>query len=266
MSFFRTQDGCRLFYSLGNSNFSKPFVALLNGTCQTALHWTTIANSLKEDFTVLAYDARSQGRSSLGERPLSLALHVADLRNLLDSIGVSKAHLVGLSHGAWVAAKFASQFREISEKIVLCSVSDGWTCRGRLIRASWLTTLEREGIQAMIRAAIPMFFGERFLREKKDVLDQIVRALVERNTTDGVVAHLRAMGEYPPIARIASDLCGPVLVLSGSDDPLVPAEGARQLARLCRGRHEEIAGAGHSMPTEAPGVFVDILRNFLKES
>jgi pimeloyl-ACP methyl ester carboxylesterase len=60
----------------------------------------------------------------------------------------------------------------------------------------------------------------------------------------------------------AQDVRCPVLVLSSSDDPLVSEEGAQELAGLCNGSHERLPGLGHSIPIEAPELFVDILKRF----
>ena len=263
MPYFKTGDGCNIFFEYQNLSSTKPVIVFLNGATQTTVYWTTIANRLKNDFQILAYDARAQGRSDPGKRPLSLDLHSADLCNLFEYAGVEKAHLVGLSHGSSVALAFASRFSEKACRLVLCSVTAEPTCRARLTVASWLRTLKQEGMEAMAWAALPVVFGENFLRINEGSLDKIMKAIIRRNKEDGLIAQLEAMGELTRLSSTAPDIRCPVLVLSGSDDPLVTEEGARELARLCKGRHERLPGLGHSIPAEAPELFVDILKKFL---
>jgi pimeloyl-ACP methyl ester carboxylesterase len=260
---FKTSDGCRIFFERQNPSSPKPVIVFLNGAAQTTIYWTTIANRLKNDFQILAYDARAQGRSDPGKRPLSLDLHSADLCNLLEYAGVEKAHLVGLSHGSSIALAFASRFPDKVDRLMLSSVTAGPTCRARLTVASWLRTLKQEGMEAMAWAALPVVFGENFLRKNEGRLDKIMKAIVRRNKEDGLIKQLEAMAEFTRPSSAALDIRCPVLVLSASDDPLVTEEGAQELARLCKGRHERLAGLGHSIPAEAPELFIDILKKFL---
>jgi 3-oxoadipate enol-lactonase len=263
MPYFKTSDGCRIFFEHQNLNSPKPVIVFLNGATQTTVYWTTIANRLKNDFQILAYDARAQGRSDPGKRPLSLELHSADLFNLLGYAGVEKAHLVGLSHGSSIALVFASRFPDKVDRLMLCSITAGLTCRARLTVASWLRTLKQEGIEAMAWAALPVVFSENFLRKNEGILDKIINAIVRRNKEDSLIAQLKVMAEFTPLSSAARDIRCPVLVLSASDDPLVTEEGAQELARLCGCRHERLPGLGHSIPAEDPELFIDILKRFL---
>ncbi len=263
MPYFKTGDGCNIFFEYQNLSSPKPVIVFLNGATQTAVYWTTIANRLKNDFQNLAYDARAQGRSDPGKRPLSLDLHSVDLCNLFEYAGVEKAHLVGLSHGSYIALAFASRFPDKVDRLILCSATAGPSCRARLTVASWLRTLKHEGMEAMAWAALPVAFGENFLRKNEGSLDKIVKAIVRRNKEDGLIAQLEEMAEFTRLSSTALDIRCPVLILSASDDPLVTEEGAQELARLCKGRHERLPGLGHSIPAEAPELFIDILKKFL---
>jgi 3-oxoadipate enol-lactonase len=72
------------------------------------------------------------------------------------------------------------------------------------------------------------------------------------------------MQQYAPLSRILKPLSFPVLVLSGAEDLLVPAAGARMIADACGGRHVELPGVGHSFPAEDPHGFQKIVLAFLK--
>ena len=263
MPHFKASDGCRIFFEHRHPGQPKPVVVFLNGVTQTAVNWTTVSNRLKNDFQVLTYDSRAQGRSDPGNVPLSLDIHSSDLYNLLEYIGVEKAHLVGLSRGSSIALVFASRFPDRADRLMMCSATLRPTCRARLTVACWLKTLEREGVEAMAWAALPVIFGEDFLVRSKGILDKIVKAIVRRNSKDSLIAQLEATTDITALSLAAQQVRCPVLVLSSSDDPLVSAEGAQELAGLCGGRHERLAGLGHSIPFEAPELFVDVLKRFL---
>ena len=291
MPYFTTQDGCRIYYethgfdrpashkrphlglaqgkteSPGFQNAeqksSKPVVVFLNGTMQNTMYWKAAVTVFEDRFRVLLYDARAQGRSDIGEGRLSLEGHAADLAQLLEYLELEKAYLVGLSHGAKVALVCAANSPERIERLVLCSVSAKCSCRARLVLRSWLETLRSSGLEAMAGIALPVVFGENFLREKERILYAIMKGIVERNRKEALIRQLETMIAYPPLSRITGSVRIPALVISGSDDPLVTGQGARELAKLCGGRHKQLIGVGHSIPNEAPELFNETLLEFL---
>jgi pimeloyl-ACP methyl ester carboxylesterase len=57
----------------------------------------------------------------------------------------------------------------------------------------------------------------------------------------------------------------PALVMCGSDDPLVSVKGAAEVAEKIGGRHLVVKGAGHSIPVEAPELFLKTIAQFLSD-
>lgn len=263
MPYFTTRDECRIYYKTQDFDTSRPVVVFLNGTMQNTLYWKTHAVAFKDRFRVLMYDARAQGKSDLGKQGLSLDIHASDLAALLDHVGVLKAHLVGLSHGARVALAYAALSPDGVDRMVLCSASAVTTCRARLAVRSWLRILESSGLKTLAWAVLPVVFGENFLKQKQRILDGMINAMVRRNRKQALMAHLKALMAYPPLSQMAKDVRIPCLVLSGSDDPLVPEQGAGKLAALLGGRHKHINGIGHSIPFEAPELFDKMVMEFL---
>ena len=263
MPYFTTKDKCHIYYETPDFDTAKPVIVFLNGTMQNTLHWKTQAFSFKDRFRVMMYDARAQGKSDLGELGLSLERHISDLTALLEHVGVERAHLVGLSHGARVALAYAVRSPERVDRVVLCSVNAVSTRRARLTISSWLKILETSGLETLAWAILPVVFGESYLRHKQRILDGIVNAMVSRNNKQALMAHLEALMAYPPLSQMAKDFRIPCLVLSGSDDPLVSEEGAGKLAALLGGRHKHLTGIGHSIPFESPELFNKTVMEFL---
>lgn len=263
MPYFKTSDACRLFFEYQRSADPKPAVVFLNGTMQTTVNWKTISNILKDEFQVITFDARGQGKSDLGEKPLSLPLHSEDLHKLIDHLGITRAHLAGLSHGAGIALHFASLYPERAERLILCSTGARLTCRAMLAAGSWHKLLKTRGVEAMVWTALPLMFSESFLWKNKNILPKMVKAIVRRNKQEALTAHFEAVIDYPPLSTIAPGVHLPALVISGSDDPLVSEDGARDLAALCNADYQYVRGVGHSIPAEAPELFTGILREFL---
>ena len=265
MPFFDTADGGRLYYEIHGFDKSAPTVVFLNGTTQTTRHWAPQARRFAEQFRVLLYDARTQGRQSrLGRDPLTLDRHTEDLKALMEHLKIESADLVGLSHGAQVALACAATSPARIDRVILCSLPHRYSDRTRATVRTWLEILRTDGLEAMAQAALPAFLGNAFLDAHRRIVSKMVAAMVMRNRPAFLAAHLEALLTYPHPADAAVRLTRPCRVVSGSDDSLVAPDDARQLAVLCRADHVAIAGAGHSVPVEAAEQFNRVLSQFLQ--
>lgn len=263
MAYFRTPDGCSLYYETIGFDLARPVVVFLNGTLQTTMYWKAMAASLKPMFRSLLYDARGQGESELGDRPLSLDLHVADLMALTRHLALGPLNLVGLSHGALLAYAVARRKPETVRRLVLCSIGVRASMRARLIVRSWKRIVETGGLEVVVRAALPHVFSEAYLAGHHAMIDRIAKTMVRRNRRDALVAHLTAMEDYPRLRTMLGRLSAPCLVVSGADDPLVSVAGAAEVAKKSGGRHLVLPGVGHSVVAEAPERLLDVVSRFL---
>jgi pimeloyl-ACP methyl ester carboxylesterase len=255
-----TPDG--LCYELHGPD-DAPAVVFLNGTGQTVLYWQNAVRRLRRRYRVLLYDARGQGQSPLDGRRLDLLGHVDDLVGLLGLLDIPHAHLIGLSHGACVAAALAAAHRERVDRLVLCGAGDAPAARGIEILQRWRLILEQEGLAAMARRMLPDIFGPRFLHANAGLHEGMARAIARRNDAQALAAHLAAVLTYRPLAEIVVP-GPPCLVVSGAKDALVPPEAARRLADLCAGRHVCLPDIGHSVPVESGEVFLTLVETFLQ--
>ena len=265
MAYFRTQDGCSLYYETIGFELARPVVVFLNGTLQTTMYWKVIAASLKPEFRSLLYDARGQGESELGESPLSLDLHLEDLCALIRHLELGSVCLVGLSHGALLAYAMARRKPKTVSRLVMCSIGVRAPMRARLIVRSWLKIIESGGIEALVSVALPHVFGEGYLVNNSKLLDRIAKTIIRRNRAPFLEAHLSAMAGYPSLRSMLGKLEAPLLVMCGSDDPLVSVNGAAEVAEKSGGRHLVVKGAGHSIPVEAAELFLKTITQFLSD-
>lgn len=259
-----TTDDIDLYYEYTDPDDDRPTVVFLNGMTQSTRHWETQVDTLEDRFGALTWDARGQGRSEVGDTELTMDRHTADLAAILDDIGVDHAHLVGFSHGARIALCFAADYPDRLDRLVVCSATAEETARARIIVRSWRETLEHGGLEAMTWTALPTILGNKYLEQHESIVEGIVRASVRRASEEGIRRLVEALPDYPDPADMAEQVQAPTLVLSGSDDPLVEAEGARKLAELAGGEHDEFEDVGHTLPIEVPQQFHKRIAEFLE--
>ena len=263
MPYFRTEDGCRLYFESIGASPMKPFVIFLNGTLQTTIHWTSQVRHFQRRFNIVLYESRAQGRSDLGNQKLEVDIHAADLSALLEYLKISKASLVGLSHGARVALEAAQRYPHLVTQMVLCSTTAALNDRTRATLKLWKDILAAKGVEAAAWTILPTVLGQKYLTKHRRMLPKMVQAIVLRNRSELLHAHLEAMLEYPPPTLPLLNTGLPALVISGAADPLLSSKEARDLANCVDGKHVILNGVGHSIQVESPVRFNRELDAFL---
>ena len=104
---------------------SGPWVTLSHSlTCDHTM-WDQLAVSLAPTFSVLRYDTRGHGGTSLPnsapEGAYSFAQLTADLTGLLDALNIGRTHFVGLSMGGMIGQHFALAAPQRLNKLVIAN-------------------------------------------------------------------------------------------------------------------------------------------------
>ncbi len=96
-----------------------PVVILLHGYAETLRMWVPVFPMLAERFTVIAPDLPGIGDSSIPADGLDMKTAAIRIHELVKSLGVTKARVVGHDIGLMVAYAYAAQFPAETEKLVL---------------------------------------------------------------------------------------------------------------------------------------------------
>jgi pimeloyl-ACP methyl ester carboxylesterase len=95
-------------------------VVLLHGNNFAGFYFGNIAEALRrEGFRVIIPDQMGYGRSSKPIIPYGFNDFARNTRAVLQSEGIEKAMIVGHSMGGMLAARFSTQYPEMTEKLVL---------------------------------------------------------------------------------------------------------------------------------------------------
>lgn len=120
-------DGLKLYYL--TAGHGTPLL-LLHGYAETSRMWKPIIPSLAERFTVIAPDLPGIGDSGIPSDGLDMKNAAIRIHDLVKSLGVQKAEVVGHDIGLMVAYAYAAQFPADVTKLVLMDAFlpgvDGW--------------------------------------------------------------------------------------------------------------------------------------------
>lgn len=91
---------------------------LIHGLGDSPFLFEELADTLKENFRVIAYSKRGHSKSESSDSSYDNSTLVSDLKLLLDSLQISKANLLGWSMGGNEITEFAIQYPERTNKLI----------------------------------------------------------------------------------------------------------------------------------------------------
>lgn len=260
---FAEVNGTRLYYEAAGSG--DPIV-LIHGNFGDRRHWDDQFEALAESHRVIRYDVRGFGQSSVPEGdPYS---HHDDLKALLDYLGVSKGHIVGLSMGSGIAVDFVLAHPEMSRSLI--SVGP-WVFGYNSPAAEEILQPMRELSSVVrergVKAAADYLWEARAFKET--VRDPAVLDALKEISYDYSFWHFtnEDPGRIldPAAVQQIDRISVPTLIITAEYD----LEACREVADLLE---QKVAGAkkidipatGHLMNMEKPGEFNRVLLDFLQ--
>jgi len=203
--------------------------------------------------------------------PYHLNDMAADAIGLLDALGIDRAHMVGASMGSMIVQIIAAKYPQRTCSMVsiysssgrpglppgkpealamLGSVPENDTREARVLHGMKLRrTIGSPGFptpEAELRAFVEMNVDRRYYPE--GVGRQYVSVMASGDRVD-----------------LLKTIKAPTLVLHGEEDPLLPVECGRDVAKLVPGAEiETIAGWGHDFPPQLVPRIVDRIASFCK--
>jgi pimeloyl-ACP methyl ester carboxylesterase len=108
--------GTKIHYTIGGSG---PAVILLHGFAETSRMWAPILTTLGAKFTVVAPDLPGIGDSSIPKDEIGMKRAAQLIHELVRSLGIAEARVVGHDIGLMVAYAYAAQFPSETEKLAV---------------------------------------------------------------------------------------------------------------------------------------------------
>lgn len=255
-----TSDGTGLHYE--RTGAGAP-VLLVMGLGMNATGWWRTVPVLAERFEVVAFDNRGCGRSDRPPGPYSIELLVEDAVRVLDSAGIERAHVYGVSLGGMIAMELALRRPERVERLVLAATTAG----GANAAIPAPEVLKLVALRAQMTAeqaawaSVPINYSPRTRRSfAQRIAEDVEQRLRFPMHPDGYAAQLAA-GQGHDCGNRLGALRAPTLIVQGEDDVLVPPANARRLAELIP--HAELRlwpETAHLLFTDEPQIDPEVAR------
>lgn len=232
-----------------------PPLLLINGIWGELAAWRRVLPWLA-GYRTIAFDAPGIGGTAIPRYPMSLPALARFALGVLDAVGVPRAHVLGVSFGGLVAQQVATIAPARVDRLVLVSTSPGLPHLPGQPAA--LLQLLNPLPTGRTGAAAGRAFGGRIRR------DPAVLQRLHLAAPRSVEAYWHRLSGLTGWWGMPWSIRQPTLVLTGDDDPIVPAGNSRILASLIPGaRLEVVAQGGHLMLFDSPAEVVPRVAGFL---
>jgi pimeloyl-ACP methyl ester carboxylesterase len=226
-------NGIDIWYEVHNAGAGTPLV-LTHGFAGPSRQWLPELPPLWEDRTLITYDVRGHDRSTVPPdiESYSMPTFAADLAGLLQTIGVERAHIGGVSMGGLVTAQFAVDYPEMCESVLIIDS----TCGNGVDTGpggDWERRMQ-QGIGALSHMVQRYGLEDTLLKEwewKKtndphlDVSPYTIEGDLYRislMTVEGYVGAAHAILTRPDLTSRISSITAPALVMIGEWDDFLP--------------------------------------------
>jgi pimeloyl-ACP methyl ester carboxylesterase len=264
---FIKQNGVKIYYK--THGVGEPLV-LIEGLAQQISMWKYQIEGLKNLFKLITFDIRGSGKSDKPQSGYSLDLFVEDTKAIIDQLNLKKPNIIGVSLGGFIAQAFAVKYGTLINKLILVNTSFG---------GPKYITPSQEVLNIMIYGgkgnspiekavdALSYSFSENFVREKRTIIENIAKELLENPQPPYAYQGQAIVGATFNMENEAKNIKNKTLVIVADKDKVVPMENGVNLHKVIpKSKFVTIKDAGHLSFIEKYKEFNNIVKNFLKNN
>jgi 3-oxoadipate enol-lactonase len=229
--------------------------------------WHGVADRLVDRSQVVLVDPPGQGGSQHLSEMFSFNDCARCVVDILDGLGLDRAHFVGNSWGGMIGGTFAATYPERIGRAVLMNCTAG--AAGLRQRAQFAMLLgmakwRGEIGSVLIGSVLKAFLGPTTFRERPEVVAH-VRAAVKSVDIRSVSWAVKSVVPARPDQRtLFAGIRTPVLVVAGAEDVTFPPREAIAMAdAIPNSSIRVLDGVAHLAGLENPGLVSALVEEFL---
>ncbi|MGM7722598.1 alpha/beta hydrolase [uncultured Metabacillus sp.] len=259
--------GVNVHYEVYEKHPSKPTMVLIHGFLSSSFCYRKIIPLLENEFKLIAIDLPPFGKTEKSTRFVHSYRNMAKLViELIESLQIKKAYIVGHSMGGQVSLIAAKERPDLFEKVVLLC-SSGY--------------MKRVHPSLIVGSYIPYFYlGIKHWLASQGVLKNLYnvvydRSLIDQEMMDGYMEPFHDDRIFRALNRMIRDHEGdllpeelkkieqPSLLIWGNEDKVVPVHIGKRLKNdLPNSNFFSFKNTGHLVPEERPEHVSDMIFEF----
>jgi len=240
-----------------------PPLVLLHGLLEDSRLWRRQLADLRNEFTVVAWDAPGCGRSADPPEIWRFPEYADCLSALISTLDLADPIITGLSWGATLAIEYQHRHPGVAAGLVLVGAYAGWAgslppqvCAQRLASCLAQSSMPPadfvpEWIPELLTSAAPA-----------ELVDEVTDMMSDFHPS-GFRIMARALAEAD-LRPALPEITAPTLLIYGDDDKRSPADvvGATLADSITHSQLIVIPAAGHLCNAEQPETFDSAIRTF----
>jgi 3-oxoadipate enol-lactonase len=235
----------------------------VHGLGSSSQDWEYQLPFFREHFQVITYDVRGHGQSEKAKPPYSVPLFAKDLAELLDELGIEKAHIVGVSMGGWIAFQFGLDY---PERTLSLTVINTWADMRLKTLEDWKNYFQRAVLFRLfsMRKIGEVLSEKLFIKpEQGDLRKRFVESWAKNHKPSYMASFQAGIGwtVHDKLEKFTL----PVLVVAADEDYTPVSMKEEYAKQLPNARLAVIEDSRHATPVEKPEEFNQILLDFLRE-
>jgi 3-oxoadipate enol-lactonase len=241
---------------------SAPVVTLSHSLATNLSMWDPQMRTLVSRYRVLRYDTRGHGGTEAPEGPYALEQLAEDARALLQALGITRTHFIGLSMGGFIGQILALTSPQVLHSLVLCDTTSRVPSEAKPMWDERIRVAQTRGMEPHVEPTIGRWFTAPFREQRADVVSP-VRAMIRGTNPRGYSGCCHAIASLNLTDRLRA-ITVPTLIIVGEDDPATPVAAARTIHERIQGSELVILkSASHLSNIEQAQSFNQALQGFL---
>ncbi|MBW2583079.1 MAG: alpha/beta fold hydrolase [Deltaproteobacteria bacterium] len=257
-------NGCEIYYEVHGQG--DPLV-LIMGLRRNVEWWFRQIPALSEHFQVIAFDNRGAGRSDKPVMEYSMRLFADDTAGLMKALDISKAHILGISMGGYLAQELALNYPAKVKSLVLGCTGCGGDRAVIMSPERMEKFTANKGLtpEEILRKDMDIYFSDDYVDQHPEKIKEFVEISMRHyQPADAFLRQFDACLRHDTGDRL-NQLSAPTLIMTGDDDPLVPPQNSHILKDLIPGADLSVfAGGRHCFFIETADQFNKKAVDFLK--
>jgi 3-oxoadipate enol-lactonase len=244
-------------------------LVLVHGAGDNLRMWYEQTPVFSKRYRVLAYDVRGFGETECPDAEVSVSLLATDLRELLRTLGVDRAFVLGYSMGGRIALQLALDEPSMARALIMANSGVGLGPRppgADERRRGLIEALERGDLETVAEHMTASSFSPG-LKERNAALFERYKEIKLANDPHCFARVWATVMQSPPpdVSRLSRLAC-PVLIVAGDNDAFMSLESARLTQAAIPGSRLEVLPSGHAAALEAPDDFNRVILDFLEQA
>jgi pimeloyl-ACP methyl ester carboxylesterase len=269
MTAVATSDGFTLYAETEGSGLPILFIHEFAADHRT---WAGQVSALSGEFQCLTYSARGYPPSDVPPAPGSYSFMRAadDAVDVLDCLGVARAHIVGLSMGGFCALQLGIRYPDRVASLLVSSAGSGASpARRGAFRAeteSLAESFRRDGSPAVAQKLAVGPSRIQLRRKNEAAWDEFVAQLSEHSAEGMALTVLGVQRSRPSLYEITDQLrqiTAPTLIVNGDEDEACLEPGLMLKRTIPAAGLLVLPNAGHALNLEEPELYNHIARTFI---